>query len=208
MRTILATLVLLLSFSLSAQTFDTLQLLASTAVYFDFGKAEIRNDADSTLHFFVEDLPENVDSIYITAHTDSIGNPQRNLLLSHKRAQVVIDTLTNMGMDSSLFAIDVFGERDPIAKNSSEEGRQQNRRATIEAFRTIKMRYMSGKIVDPKTGEGIENANVIVRSRISRDSVFTDSTGTFKAKAPLGGVVGIDVFAEDYFFETLMKKLS
>lgn len=208
MRIILITLALWLPFSLTAQTFDTLQLLSSTAVYFDFGKAEIRTDADSTLQLFIKTLPENIDSIYITAHTDSIGNPQRNLLLSQKRAQAVIDTLIRMGIDSSWFAIDVFGEGDPIARNSSEEGRQQNRRATVEAFRTIKMRYMSGKIVDPKTGEGIKNANVIVRSRISRDSVFTDSTGTFKAKAPLGGVVGIDVFAEDYFFETLMKKLT
>jgi len=208
MRIILTAFLLSLPFFSLAQTFDTLQLLSSTAVYFDFGKAGIRTDADSTLHFFVENLPKNVDSIYITAHTDSIGNPQRNLLLSRKRAQAVIDTLTRIGIDSSWFEIDVFGEGDPIAQNDSEEGRQQNRRATIEAFRTIKMRYMSGKVVDPETGKGIENANVIVRSKISRDSVFTDSTGAFKAKAPLVGVVGVDVFAEDYFFETLMKKLG
>jgi len=208
MKLTLTILLLSLTFSLSAQTFDTLQLLSSTAVYFDFGKAEIRTDADSSLRFFVENMPKTVDSIYVTAHTDSIGNPQRNLLLSRKRANAVIDTLTRMGIDSNWFEVDVFGERDPVSKNSSKEGRQRNRRATIEAFRTIKMKYITGKIVDLKTGEGIENANVIVRSKISRDSVFTDSTGTFKAKAPLGGIVGVDVFAEDYFFETLMKKLG
>ncbi|MEM8524297.1 MAG: OmpA family protein [Bacteroidota bacterium] len=208
MKLTLISLFLATTFSLSAQTFDTLQFLSSTVVYFDFAKADIRADADSTLQLFVENLPENIDSVYITAHTDSIGNLQSNLRLSRKRAKAVIDILVLMGIDSSLFDIDVFGERDPIAANYSEEGRQQNRRATIEAFRTITIGYMSGKIVDPETGEGIENANVIVRSKISRDSVFTDSTGTFKAKAPMGGVVGIDVFAEDYFFETLMKRLS
>ncbi|MEL6944703.1 MAG: OmpA family protein [Bacteroidota bacterium] len=191
MKTFFTSLVLLLAFSLSAQTFDTLQFLSSTVVYFDFAKSEIRSDADSTLRFFMENLPKKVDSIYITAHTDSIGNPQKNLILSQRRAQAVIDTLVRIGMDSSLFAIGIFGERDPIAQNSSEQGRQQNRRATIEAFRRIKMGYISGKILDPKTGKGIEHANVIVRSKISRDSVFTDSTGAFTAKAPLGGVVGI-----------------
>lgn len=193
--------------SLHAQTFDTLVLLQSKEVYFDFGKSDIRSDADSILHYLVLNLPEKYDSIYITAHTDSIGNPENNLKLSMRRANAVRDTLIGLGLTDALVQIDVFGEKNPIANNSSEEGRQQNRRATIAIFRKYKMQYVSGQIIDPETGQGIES-EVIVSSRISREFIKTDSTGEFKAKAPMGGVVKVDVIAKDYFFETIMQRLS
>ncbi|MEM9885597.1 MAG: OmpA family protein [Bacteroidota bacterium] len=207
MRLHLVLLFSLLQISITAQTFDTLQLLSSAEVYFDFGQSDIRPDADSTLQSFVQNLAAATDSIYITAHTDSIGNPARNYILSQKRAAAVRDTLVRLGLPDSLFQIAVFGEQNPISSNQSEAGRQRNRRASIDAFRKVKMRYISGQITDPTTGKGIES-DVIVRSKIHRDSVHTDSAGYFKAKAPAAGVVGIDVFAKDYFFETLMQRIT
>lgn len=200
---------LLPSFGGKAQaTFDSLQLIQSTSIYFDFNQYDIRPDADSILQAFLNELPtDKKNQLHITAHTDSIGSIKRNLELSGQRAQSVKDTLIAMGINDSLIQITNFGEAKPAAENRTEEGRQQNRRATIQAFEPIKMQYVTGKVTDPTTGKGI-SAKVMVTSKTTKDSTQTDSSGYFKAIAPAKSVVGIDVFAEGYFYETLMKRLK
>ncbi len=197
-----------LSIRLQAQqTFDSLLIVASEEVYFDFGKAEIRADADSTLQVVVEaaaDLPRL--DIKITAHTDAVGDMQSNQLLSQKRAQAVKDTLGKLGLPDSLIQVSIFGESRPVAENTTDEGRQRNRRATIDIQQWTRMARIEGRVVDPETHKGI-HAEVVVRRKMVQDTLQTDTSGTFAAIAPVGSVVGVDVFAEGYFFETQMLKM-
>lgn len=65
-------------------------------------------------------------------HTDSIGSEAYNLSLSERRVKAVVDFLDSQGIDSSRFTIKALGESQPIADNSTEEGRAQNRRVVLK----------------------------------------------------------------------------
>ncbi len=184
------------------------QAVYSTEVYFDFGKDDIRADADSTLRQLVE-FCKDQPSIFIkiTAHTDNIGSDANNYALSGRRAEAVKNFLSEKEVRADSLAIAVFGEKRPAATNQTDEGRQQNRRATVEVIELKKMIPLTGAVVNKETGEGIK-AEVVIRSKTSRDSMQTDEKGQFKSLVPLGEVIGLDVWAKGYFLETKMFKAT
>jgi outer membrane protein OmpA-like peptidoglycan-associated protein len=66
-----------------------------------------------------------------TGHTDSIGDEAYNQKLSERRAQAVVDYLAAKGVAAGRITAIGMGETKPLADNSTEEGRAQNRRVTI-----------------------------------------------------------------------------
>ena len=68
----------------------------------------------------------------VYGHTDSLGSDSYNQDLSQRRAVAVATVLANQGVDQRRFFIEGRGESDPIASNSSESGRSQNRRVEIQ----------------------------------------------------------------------------
>jgi outer membrane protein OmpA-like peptidoglycan-associated protein len=70
--------------------------------------------------------------IDVYGHTDSSGSDEYNKDLSQRRAVSVATILANQGVDQRRFFIEGRGEEDPIASNSSESGRSQNRRVEIQ----------------------------------------------------------------------------
>lgn len=69
--------------------------------------------------------------IVIEGHTDNVGKPASNKVLSEKRAQACKDYLVKKGIDASRIDAVGYGDEQPIASNDTPEGRQENRR--IEA---------------------------------------------------------------------------
>lgn len=68
----------------------------------------------------------------IVGHTDNVGKAESNLNLSKYRAQAVVDYLRRKGIPENRFQmIDGKGQGEPIADNSTELGRSQNRRVVI-----------------------------------------------------------------------------
>ncbi|MEE9339227.1 MAG: OmpA family protein [Methylococcaceae bacterium] len=67
-------------------------------------------------------------NIQVGGHTDNTGSSEINARLSKQRAQAVVDTLVGMGVDGSQLSAEGFGDSQPIADNSTREGRTQNRR--------------------------------------------------------------------------------
>ncbi len=70
--------------------------------------------------------------VNLTGHTDNIGNEQSNLKLSKKRADRIKNILVKKGVEISQITSKGMGESEPIADNSSEQGRQKNRRVEIK----------------------------------------------------------------------------
>ena len=68
----------------------------------------------------------------VYGHTDSTGSDQYNLGLSQRRAQSVLGYLSARGVNPQRMAATGFGESRPIADNSTEAGRAQNRRVEIQ----------------------------------------------------------------------------
>ena len=101
-------------------------------VNFDSGKAQIRAESYLRLDSVVEYMAHKKGArIEISGHTDNAGNAKANKDLSLRRAQACRDYLVSKGIDGARIVAVGYGDEKPIALNSTEEGRQKNRR--IEA---------------------------------------------------------------------------
>ncbi len=67
-------------------------------------------------------------NLAINGHTDNVGTPESNLVLSQKRAESVKVYLINKGIGSKRLAAKGFGETKPVSDNTTDAGRAQNRR--------------------------------------------------------------------------------
>ena len=101
---------------------------------FDIDRAVIRQenkDEIAVVCDFMKKYPTT--TAVIEGHTDNVGAPEYNLDLSKRRAQAVVDYLvTDCGIDRSRLEARGFGMARPVAPNTTDEGRQANRR--IEAI--------------------------------------------------------------------------
>ena len=70
----------------------------------------------------------------ISGHTDDVGNEDKNMVLSKKRAESVKRFLISKGVDETKLIIKFFGETAPIADNTTAEGRQKNRRVEMKVI--------------------------------------------------------------------------
>jgi outer membrane protein OmpA-like peptidoglycan-associated protein len=70
--------------------------------------------------------------LQISGHTDNVGDDQKNMILSKKRAEAVRAFLVKEGIEEARFNVLFFGETMPIAGNETPEGRQKNRRVEMK----------------------------------------------------------------------------
>ena len=70
--------------------------------------------------------------VRLTGHTDNIGQPADNQILSQQRAESVRRQLIAYGCDPNTIQAVGYGDTRPVASNDTEEGRQLNRRVEIE----------------------------------------------------------------------------
>lgn len=69
--------------------------------------------------------------VRVGGYTDNTGDPAANLQLSEQRANNVMAALTQLGIDPSRLDAKGYGQENPIADNSSDAGRQKNRRISL-----------------------------------------------------------------------------
>lgn len=107
-------------------------------IFFDVDKYELKGKSGAELNKVIRFLSENPSiKIEIGGHTDDTGKEDYNKELSRKRAQAVHDYLTSHGVSASRLTSKGFGSSQPVGDNSTEQGRQLNRR--IE-FRVLSSR--------------------------------------------------------------------
>ena len=115
------------------QTQDNqLKLEIPSDISFDSGSYQIKSSMRPVLDRFATTLNQNPSTtVRIIGHTDSRGSDAVNNPLSVNRADATRDYLVTRGVLLSRISIDGRGSREPIATNSTEEGRAQNRRVEI-----------------------------------------------------------------------------
>jgi outer membrane protein OmpA-like peptidoglycan-associated protein len=164
---------------------------------FDFGKSDIRPihypRLDSLANAVSKDSSLFID---LNAYTDAIGSDKSNQELSIKRAQSVLYYLTGRGAKSEVFTYDGHGKNSPIADNSTEEGRQQNRRVSVVLKKRVYLATLSGRITDRK-GNPLNGAKVIMWSKNQRDSVMSDEYGRYAIDVPYRQYIKIAVSADN-----------
>jgi outer membrane protein OmpA-like peptidoglycan-associated protein len=113
-------------------------------VLFDTGKSNLRSDAREALAK-LSGIVLNYPSLRlaIEGYTDSTGGAEFNQTLSEKRAGAVRDYLIAQGLDDGTLSAQGFGINNPVADNSTTEGRQRNRRVEI---------VVSGEVIGTQIG--------------------------------------------------------
>jgi OmpA-OmpF porin, OOP family len=104
--------------------------LISYGIYFDSGKDIVKGESYGSLKEIAAVLNENPTvKIKIVGHTDSDGDDATNLNLSKNRAIAVKAALNkDFGIDNSRMETDGKGETEPVAPNTTPEGKAKNRR--------------------------------------------------------------------------------
>ncbi len=71
-------------------------------------------------------------TVDVIGHTDSVGSENYNQRLSEQRARSVAEYLSGQGIMPARLLVAGMGESQPVASNSTPEGRSQNRRVTLQ----------------------------------------------------------------------------
>lgn len=112
---------------------DGCPLKFTIQIEFDFDKSEVRPEYRDELRkaaAFMNKYPQT--QFLLAGHTDSMGTDEYNMGLSKRRAAAVKKYLVeNFGIAAHLMTPRGYGERQPVATNDTEEGRQQNRRVEV-----------------------------------------------------------------------------
>jgi outer membrane protein OmpA-like peptidoglycan-associated protein len=107
--------------------------VALYALYFDTDKAQIKPESNTQLGEMAKLLTANPDlKVYIVGHTDNQGQYAHNIDLSQKRAEAVVQALTTTyHVAPSRLAAKGIASLSPVAANSDDAGRTQNRRVEL-----------------------------------------------------------------------------
>ncbi len=115
------------------QRIDLQLVLEASDILFAFDKwvirAEVVPELDQWANYFQHNPQETAK---IDGYTDSIGSTGYNQTLSERRAEAVKNYLIKKGVDPKRFVTRGFGETQPVASNTTAEGRQKNRRVELK----------------------------------------------------------------------------
>jgi OOP family OmpA-OmpF porin len=105
--------------------------------FFDFDKAVLKPEAMAKLDDLVGKTKGiALEVIIAVGHTDSTGDAAYNQKLSVRRAEAVKQYLVSKGIEANRVYTEGKGEAQPVADNSTREGRAKNRRVEIEVVGT------------------------------------------------------------------------
>ena len=106
-------------------------------IFFEFNKATLLKESKIELDNVYKLLTDNP-NIYveISGHTDNVGSASYNKKLSQERANSVVNYLIEKGITKDRLTASGYGFDKPIAPNTTEEGRQKNRRTE---FKIVKL---------------------------------------------------------------------
>lgn len=105
-------------------------------VYFDSGKSIIKAESNTALNNLVEVLKAKSSmQVEIQGHTDNVGQEEDNLKLSQGRAEAVKKYLITKGIAENRIQAKGYGSEQPIADNSTAEGKAKNRRTSLKVLK-------------------------------------------------------------------------
>ncbi len=103
-----------------------------SGILFDVNQYAVKSAARTNIENLAVSLKNNPETtILVVGHTDASGSDEYNRRLSERRAKAVKDYALGQGISSSRLSVEGRGESEPIADNTTEDGKAQNRRVEI-----------------------------------------------------------------------------
>lgn len=160
--------------SFAQNVLDNLKLAEKIDIYFEFSRHALTPEATKQLEQIVAKFKQKSgQKIRITAHTDAWGSQQDNYILSDKRANAVKYFLLAKGISPEALMASTFGKDQPLATNTTEDGRKMNRRASVEIYEpapegTVKIveKIVEKPVIQIQTVEKIVEKPVIVEKQV------------------------------------------
>ena len=119
---------------------EAIRVTFDSGILFATNSSTLSAASRNALTRFAQNMNENPDTdIKIIGHTDSTGRHEYNMTLSKKRADSVLNHLLNQGVRSSRILSIGMGPDQPVADNTTVEGRAQNRRVEVYILPNAKM---------------------------------------------------------------------
>ncbi|MDN5664958.1 MAG: OmpA family protein [Psychrobacter sp.] len=113
-------------------TTGDIDLVMPGNITFAFDDATLSSSFKPTLDKLASTMNQyNKTTVNIAGHTDSRGSASYNMGLSRDRAYSVANYLTARGVSANRINVVAYGESRPVADNSTDYGRQQNRRVEL-----------------------------------------------------------------------------
>jgi outer membrane protein OmpA-like peptidoglycan-associated protein len=101
-------------------------------ILFETGKVAIVTSSYPLLDSLVSIMNSNPECyVTVDGHTDNVGNPNSNMILSQKRANAIKGYLLSKGIAEDKVVAKGYGDTKPVADNKIAEGRAKNRRTEI-----------------------------------------------------------------------------
>ncbi len=98
-------------------------------ITFDVGKSTIKPESMGEINRIVQLMTENPDLKFsVEGHTDATGSAAGNQTLSEQRSQAIVAKLVELGIAQDRLTAVGKGQNNPIADNTTDEGRAKNRR--------------------------------------------------------------------------------
>lgn len=105
-------------------------------VFFDTGKSTLKPESFTELDELLNYMSQQKTTIIeISGHTDNVGSAEANQKLSQDRAASVKSYLVKKGISASRVEAKGYGDTLPIADNTDEAGRKQNRRTEVKILK-------------------------------------------------------------------------
>lgn len=133
---------------------DELVIRFNSAILFDPGKAELKPQSRTDLAEFAGVLKSYPDTnLVIDGHTDSTGKKAHNKKLSEERAQAVVAFFGTQGIVAARMTAEGWADERPVADNTTDEGRAQNRRVEINIAANEQLRQQDAQAAQAQGGQ-------------------------------------------------------
>jgi outer membrane protein OmpA-like peptidoglycan-associated protein len=115
-----------------ANNLQAIKVTFDSGILFATGKSDLSASSKASLVKFANSLKENPETdVTIYGHTDNTGSREVNVKLSNERAESVAKFLISNGVSGTRLTTQGKAYDEPVADNSTAEGRAQNRRVEI-----------------------------------------------------------------------------
>jgi outer membrane protein OmpA-like peptidoglycan-associated protein len=125
---------------------EGIKITFDSGILFDVGSYELKAEAKNNIQDLAKVLKKYEDTnVLVEGHTDDTGEDDKNQVLSEKRADAVKHYASSMGVATSRISTAGYGEKQPVADNSTTAGKAQNRRVEVAIMANKKLKKAAEK---------------------------------------------------------------
>jgi len=142
------------------------KIIRNVKIYFDYNKADLRDDHLPILNQAVKTLQRNPEAdILITGNCDARGSDEYNLKLGKKRGEVVEKFMLDNGIPEKRIKIISRGKLDAVAPINDLVGMQKDRNAQFMIAEVEELMLPAGKTPEDKQVKVLEEGKYLVEKK-------------------------------------------